>query len=190
MLIVGEYAMMVQALGSALQGEPGIDVVGSVFGADEAARAAERLAPDVVVLDGDLGGMACYSVTKEMAAGAPHSRVVVLGTTEHDASGGDYPPDASYLLKNETIEALLRALRSMGRPQGPRSAASSLLSPREREVLSLLAEGMPNKAIARHLGVSLHTVRNHVQRILAKLGVHSKLEAVAKAAREGLVHYR
>jgi DNA-binding NarL/FixJ family response regulator len=61
------------------------------------------------------------------------------------------------------------------------------LTRREREVLNLLADGRSNPAIAAHLVISVHTVRNHVQNVLAKLGAHSKLEAVAVAAREGLL---
>lgn len=96
-----------------------------------------------------------------------------LAAAEHDAKA--YGMDASH--------TPLRQDHSLA-DQLPRP-----LSPRELDVLALMAEGLPNKVVAHRLGISLHTVRNHVQRILEKLGAHSKLEAIAKCARDGLVIY-
>ncbi len=187
---------MVQALGAALDDTPGIDVIGSAFGEDEGVRAAGRLDFDVVVLDADLGDTACYSVTKEVAAAGPGGRVVLLGSPEPpEPHLPSFPLEPSFLPKDQTVDTLASVLLGTDRPganqagMDARRPTFTSLSPREREVLALLAEGMPNKLIARRLGVSLHTVRNHVQRILAKLEAHSKLEAVAKAAREGMVNY-
>jgi DNA-binding NarL/FixJ family response regulator len=123
---------------------------------------------------------------------------IVVAAVEHGCAG--------YLLKSSPLPEVLEAVRAVARGESTISPAvlrrvlprlrrdyqrvGATLTGREREVLALLADGLANAAIARQLGLSVNTVRNHVQNVLMKLNAHSKLEAVAVASREGLLDRR
>lgn len=206
-LVVDDHGMVAETLVRALNAEDGMVVVGVAANATEALDAARRHLPDVVVMDFYLsGGINGAEATRLLRSERPEMNVVML-TGASDESIMLEAIEAGccgFVTKGNAVNELVGAVNAAyagesvispamlvrllpkirSRPQG----TASKLTHREMEVLGLLAEGHANTIIAERLFVSLHTVRNHVQNIITKLGAHSKLEAVALAAREGLVH--
>ncbi|MFI7446357.1 response regulator [Nonomuraea sp. NPDC049714] len=205
LVLVEDHDMVAEAIGMALGHAPGIEVVarsGSIAGAVTDAR---RWRPDVVVLDRRLPDGDGISAIGTISAAAPEARVLVL-TGEASASvavrvveaGG-----AGLVEKSSGLQELESAVREVAaggvvfapgllpgvldRLTGRAWTAGAGLTGRERETLLLLAEGVSTEQISARLGVARNTARNHVQRVLEKLGARSKLEAVAIARREGLL---
>lgn len=206
-VIVDDHRMFAESMARLLSDEPDLDVVDTVAAPDDVLPSVRRHLPRVVLLDQQLPGRSGIEVAREIKAELPDTMVVMLTgaaddrvllqaidvgcsgflTKEHvssevagavrAAAAGDVliPP----ALLARLLPQLNRAHRGIG----------SDLSPRELEVLELLATGASNKAIAAQLYLSVNTVRNHVQQVLVKLDAHSKLEAVAVAVREGIVRY-
>jgi DNA-binding NarL/FixJ family response regulator len=203
-LIADDHPVVRQGLRTYLELQPDIEVAGEAAGGIEAAAQAERLAPDVVLLemvmpDGD--GLEALRRIRARAAGP---RVVMLTS---------FPPDgrvveamragaSGYLLKDAEPAELLAAIRSAhagGAPLHPDAAARLVgelrrpqtplpeLTAREREVLALVARGLANKAIAQRLSLSEKTVKAHVSAILRKLDVTDRTQAALRAVREHLV---
>lgn len=186
---------------------------GDQFDRSETALEALKTqrAPDVILLDVGLPGIDGLAALETIRELAPQSRVVIL--TVFDDSDKIFKAVCTgangYLLKTASTDELVTAVRQAadgGAPMGAEVAARVLtlfakmaqtnpepanddygLSPREREVLGQMAEGLVNKEIASELGVSVHTVTNHIRSIYAKLHVNTNTGAVAKAIREGLV---
>ncbi|GAA2140353.1 response regulator transcription factor [Nocardioides koreensis] len=204
-LIVDDHEVLASSLSRVLDDEPDLVSVG-IAGTLERARAMIRTtAPDVVLLDHRLPDGDGVDAIAELRALRPSMKVVVLTATASDhvlvsaveagASGfvsksrslGELTSavraaaSGEAVISPEMLARLLPRLHRSGRP-GPTD-----LTEREREVLGLLAEGLSNAAIAEQLVVSVHTVRNHVANLSAKLGAHSKLEALSIAVREGLL---
>ncbi len=207
LLIADDHAVVRQGLRTFLELQEGIEVVAEAADGEEAVAAAERTTPDVVLLDlvmPRLDGVAAIHRIREVS---PASRVIVLTSFFDD--GRLFPAvragAAGYLLKDVQPQELVRAIRTVhdgnallapevaarvleevaGGGERPRSSAA--LTPREREVLALIARGRANKAIARELAVSEKTVKTHVSNLLAKLGVADRTQAAVLAVREGLV---
>jgi DNA-binding NarL/FixJ family response regulator len=188
--------------------------VGEAESGDEVAPAVAALAPDLVVLDIDLGGGDGLSVLRRLRDGGFDGTVLVLA----DRSDGAAVLDAlrlgaaGYLPKSEGLRGLADALRRLvggGRvvtPDLERAARTELgryarqardgaevrvtLTSRESDVLALLAEGLTMRQIARRLGISPRTVETHVAKLYRKLGARARLDAVARAARLGLLDVR
>ncbi|WP_433262285.1 response regulator [Actinosynnema sp. CS-041913] len=202
-LLVEDHDMVAEAIGLALQRSDDVRVVATVRSAAAALAAAGQHRPDVVVLDRRLpdgDGIAAIAGLRELGA-----QVLVL-TGEATSSIAARVVDeggAGLVLKSSGLEELADAVRRvadgeavfdgsllagvLNRLTGRVSATGASLTARERETLSLLADGASTDEIGRRLGVARNTVRNHVQRVLDKLGARSKLEAVSIARREGLV---
>lgn len=203
-LIVEEQVMMAEGLRTAVNQAADLDVVGLASCLADAEAAARTLRPDVVVVDHPLpDGEAAHAVPR-LRQVCPSVKVLVIsGLSDHRSvvqaleSGAD-----GYLLKDEPVAVLIEGIRSVWR--GHRALSQSLLtnlltrmaradapsdrlSSRQQDVLQCLADGLSTEEIGGRLHLSHNTVRNHVQRILNRLGAHSKLEAVAIALREGLV---
>jgi len=204
-LIVDDHAMLASSLASMIDGEPDMTVVGAVTSLDEAKPYVAQEKPDVVLLDHRLpDGLGAHAVGALLAL-CPTARIVILSAaaddsavlvaTEQGASG--------FLSKTAGVEELLSAIRVVAAGDVvlapsllsrllPRMGSTQMsdrttISVRELEVLRLLAEGITTKEIAGQLHLSVNTVRNHVQNILGKMGVHSKLEAVTQAIRDELI---
>jgi DNA-binding NarL/FixJ family response regulator len=194
-LLVGDDPLARAGLAALLAGRPDVLVAGE-GGAENAAAAITAVGPEVVLWDlGVAGGSA------DALAGAAAAPVLALAADDAHAAEAVRAGARGVLLRGAPPEALAAALVAVARglavlevplaaewlrpPDAP--LASEGLTPREREVLSLLAEGLANKAIATRLGISEHTAKFHVNAILGKLGVESRAEAIVRAARLGLV---
>ncbi len=205
-LLVDDHAVFCDALSAILGLEPDIEVVGRGGSMHEAVEGARRLHPDVVLLDVHMPDGSGIEATAQIKKERPQTQVVIL-TSDEDESVLRSAVDAGvtgYLSKHEAAPQVLLAVRSAARGEAliapymlarlldglKRSTAPHPMTPltaRELSVLTQLASGRDNETVARALYMSPNTVRTHVQNILSKLHVHSKLEAVSKAIREGWV---
>jgi NarL family two-component system response regulator LiaR len=198
-LIADDHAVVRQGLRTFLDLQEDIEVVGEAADGAEALDAAERLAPDVVLIDLVMPGVDGIEAIRRLREHAPDARAIVLSSFVDDDKL--FPAvragAAGYLLKDVQPQELVEAIRTVhggGALLHPQVAARLLeemtedpLTPREREVLVLIGRGMPNKLIARDLGLSEKTVKAHVSSILGKLGVSDRTQAALYAVREGLV---
>jgi two-component system, NarL family, nitrate/nitrite response regulator NarL len=203
-VIVEDHVMMAEGLRTAVNQAEDLDVVGLASSFHAALALVTELRPDVVVLDHPLPDAEAPDAVARLRAAVPGIRVLVISAlADHRSvvqaleSGAD-----GYLLKDEPVEVLARGIRTVLRGDRALSPAlltnlltrlvradgpSDRLSQRQEDVLQCLADGMTTDEIVRALALSHNTVRNHIQRILTRLGAHSKLEAVTIALREGLV---
>lgn len=187
----------------------GIEVVAAVGDGQEGLQLAETLRPDVVLLDMRMPGMDGLGVLRQLRQNGLKMPITMLTTSsnEQDLVEALRSGAQGYLIKDMEPDDLVVALRDIvaGKTvvapdlapvlakvvQGESVTARDLspfseLTPRESEILGLLAEGQSNKAIARNLGISDGTVKLHVKAILRKLGVHSRVEAAVIAVEQGL----
>ena len=207
-LLVGGEQMFAEALIRVLAGREDILVVGTAGTIEEATRITRQLRPEVVVLDSALPGRTAVEATSLIITERPSAKVLWLVGSADPATLAEaiQAGCVGYLQKGESLMAVVDAIRTVraGESIMPREMLPALLrrvtptrrgfgetiSDREREVLQLLAEGLSTAEIAERLVLSLHTVRNHIQRIIGKLHSHSRLEAVTTAVREGVVQMR
>ena len=160
---------------------------------DEALEVARAERPSLVLLDVDVPGISGYEVCCALrdAYGEDLPIIFVSGrrTEALDLVGGLLIGADDYVVKPfETAELLARVRRHLSRsPRGPAAVNGTTLTPREQEIMNLLAAGLDQREIAERLVISPKTVATHIQRILGKLGVRSRAQAVAYAHRHGLV---
>jgi NarL family two-component system response regulator LiaR len=207
-LLVDDHAVVRKGMRALLDREAGIEVVGEAEDGEQAVRAADRLRPDVILMDLEMPRVGGIEATQQISAAHPESRIVVL--TSHAAEEDVFPAlkagAQGYLLKHSAPEEVLQAIRQahrgetvlhptiarmvlqeLHRPAQPKQARTTdPLSERELEVLRLLARGMSNQEIADTLVVGEATVRSHVSSILRKLQLASRTQAALYALREGL----
>jgi len=206
-VVVDDHEMFAQGLTAVLGADPGIEVVATA-GTVEAGCAAARIhSPDVVLMDYELPDGDGAGATERIKADVPSAQVVMV--TSFDDEGvlvrAIEAGCSGFVTKHKAVQEVAAAVRAayagealispsmLARllpklRQNPRGLGMDL-TPREIEVLKLLAAGVSNQQIAEELTLSLHTVRNHVQNVIFKLGAHSKLEAVATAVREGIIRH-
>ena len=207
-IVIDDHTLFREGLQSLL-GRHGIEVVASVSDGQEGIKLALELQPDIVLLDMRMPGMSGLEVLKQFQHLKFQEPVVMLTTSgdERDlvealrngAKGyllKDMEPDdvvaaLREIIKGETVVApnLTQILAKVVKGEDPLESEQSPLdnlTPREREMLSLLAEGQSNKVIARNLGISDGTVKLHVKAILRKLDIHSRVEAAVIAVEQGL----
>jgi two-component system, NarL family, nitrate/nitrite response regulator NarL len=206
-LVIDDHALFTDAILPVLD-EMGMEVVAVARTGEEGMAVARRERPHLVLVDLGLPDVEGLTVGKRIIADLPGTHVLALtGRRDpemvRDAMKAGF---RGYLTKDtplprfaERIQAALRGDlvvpapaspdKTVGRTPQDESAAllASQLTPREREVLTLLVEGLDNAEIARRLDVSANTIRTHVQNILTKLGVRSRLQAAAFAVRHSLV---
>ncbi len=203
-LVVDDHRMFRQAVAAALDEEADVEVVESVGSLADARRSLETTDVDVILLDQRLPDGQGTHAAAELRALRPRARVVLV-TAAAEASVLSEALAAGcvgFVTKGDSIEELAAAVRAaatgatavspgmLGRLTGPDPRGESLAEPltqRETAVLLFLADGLSNEEISRRLFISIHTLRNHIQSIIGKLGAHSKLEAVSVAIREGLI---
>jgi len=203
-MVVDDHPVVREGLVALLEDDPEFRVVGSIGTAESALAMAAQAHPDVVLLDLELPGMNGVDATSRLATSVPNARVVVFTAydTDERVFGAIKAGAKGYLLKGASAAEIAQAIRTVhagGSALAPRVAAKVLaavggprrsgvlLSPREREVLRLLAQGLANKQIARSLTITERTVKFHVTSILNKLGADNRAQAVALAARRGLL---
>lgn len=208
-LIADNHTLFSQGLRSLAETQTDFEVIGEVSDGREAVAKSRELQPDVVLMDVVMPGLNGLDATRQIRQEAPTTRVLalsmhvdkryVLGMLEAGASG--------YLAKDASFEEVARALRAVAaghvylapnvaglvvedftrRTSSPSSpSAPAALSPREREVLQLLAEGLPASRIARQLHISVKTVETHRRNILGKLELDTVADLVRYAIREGI----
>jgi len=183
--LVDDHRVFADALAFALDAQPDlrcVAVAGSVRGALDAAAGC---AFDVAIVDLNLPDGGGLTVVQQLRSLRPDALLIVL--TGHDQPGlAERARRAGadvFLPKDDALRSVLDAIRGTE----PSAEALPRLSPREREVLALLAAGRPATRIASELELSVHTVRDHLKSIRSKLGVQSQLDAVLAADRLGLV---
>jgi len=207
-VIADDHPVVRTGIRNLLEKASDIEVVGEAHNGAEALQLVVELAPDVLLLDMELAVIGGVAVAKQLREEANPVRVLGLSAYDDEqfiiglvASGA-----AGYLMKDEAVENIVEAVRGVASGQDAwlsrrvmakllkqhRDTArpihhDDVLSERERQVLTLLARGQSNAEIAERLGISDGTVRNHVTNIYAKLGVHTRAEAVAWAWQNGLV---
>ena len=203
-LVVDDHAVVREGLRTFLELQDGIEVAGEAADGQEAIAAAERLGPDVVLMDLVMPVLDGLTAMRALRDRVPNTRVVVLTSFLDDErllpalrAGA-----AGYLLKNAQPQELARAVRAAHAGEAvldPVVAARLVealgageepldrLTSRERQVLELIGRGFPNKRIALELDVSQKTVKTHVGHVLAKLGVADRTQAAVVAVRAGLV---
>lgn len=206
-LIVDDHAYFRKGLRSLLKLLPEVAVVGEAVDGDEAVAQTIALQPDVVLMDLHMPGRGGLAATEEIVQGSPHVSVLLLTMVEDDESlaAALRVGARGYVLKGADREELGRAIRAVrngeaifspamaqrlaglfSRPQSAAAPPFPELSEREREVLSLVGQGLSNGEIAARLVISGKTVRNHITNIFAKLEVSERSEAIARARAAGL----
>ncbi|QZY30304.1 response regulator transcription factor [Nocardioides coralli] len=205
-LVVDDHEVLATSLAHALDAEPDLAAVGVSGTVEGAAALIRTTAPDVLLLDHRLPDGDGVDAVPMLRSLRPSMAVVVLtaSTAEHLLLSAVEAGVAGFLSKTRGFADVAAAVRAAAVGEAvisPEMLARLLprlnrdtrrgghepLTRREREVLELLAQGLTNAAIATRLGVSVHTVRNHVANLSAKLGARSKLEALSIAVREGLL---
>lgn len=201
-LVVDDHPVVRRGLTDLVGAVDDMEVVAAVDDGEQAAAAVLEHAPDVVLMDLSMRRMDGIAATRAVCSAAPDARIVVLTSfAEADQVTGALEAGAvGYLLKDAEPDELVRAIRDAadgGAPLSPRAATALLprrrpaapavsLSSREREVLALVAHGLPNKTVARRLGISDKTVKAHLTRIFAVLGVADRTSAALWAQRHGI----
>jgi DNA-binding NarL/FixJ family response regulator len=208
-LLVDDHDLFRTGLRTLLE-EQGVNVVGEASAGEEAVELVKQEVPDVVLMDLEMPGKGGVEATREIAAVAPLTRVVVLTISDQDSDVMDavVAGACGYLLKDATIQDLLRGIQaaSVGeslispsiankvlqrlRAATPDARAAQTLladlSDREVQVLKLIANGKDNAQIAGELFISAKTVKNHISNILLKLSISNRIQAAVYAVRSGI----
>ena len=204
-LVVDDHQMFAASLAQALQSEPDLLVVGQGASISEARALMASTTPDVVLLDHRLPDGDGVGAIAHLHAIRPSAKIVVLTATTSDRLlvAAMEAGAAGFIAKTQRLDDVIDGVRAAAQGESVVSAklltrllprlrrqsggGRAELTEREREILDLLARGLSNADIAEQLTISVHTVRNHVANLSAKLGAHSKLEVLSIAVREGLV---
>ncbi|MCU0487274.1 MAG: response regulator transcription factor [Anaerolineales bacterium] len=211
-LLVDDQALFRESMRAFLNLQPDFQVVGEAANGEQALARAVELKPEVILMDVRMPGMDGVEATRHLRAALPGSRVIMLTTFDDD----EYVFEAlrhgavGYLLKDSSAEKLFEAVRGAARGESflhPSIAARVVeefarmakyrtdhpqtlletLSPREREILHLIAAGLSNREIGTRLFITEGTVKNHVTEILDKLGVTDRTQAALKARDLGMI---
>lgn len=202
LLLVDDHPVVRAGLAGMLSAEDDLTVVGEAGDGEEAVALAERLVPDVVLMDLRMPRLDGASATERILASHPHIRVLVLTTydTDGDIVRAVEAGATGYLLKDTPRADLADAVRAAARGEtvlAPpvaarlvnrvRAPADPALTQREVEVLAAVARGLSNAAVGRELYIGEATVKTHLIRIFGKLGVDDRTAAVTEAYRLGLL---
>ena len=207
--VVDDQRLFARGLSGLVELLPGVEVVGVAYNGEEAIALCRKEEPDVILMDISMPKMDGISATREIKALLPRAAVIILTGHEEDEHvfEGIKAGAQGYLLKDSEPEDLSRAIHTVyagdtiiapdlaqkmlttfegGRPGGSAHLAPPLTE-RELEVIKALAQGMSDRQIARSLGISEKTVRNHTSSIYRKLHIFDRTQAVIYAVREGVI---
>jgi DNA-binding NarL/FixJ family response regulator len=210
-LLADDHTVVRQGLRVLLEAEPDIAVVGEAANGREAVQLTKKLMPDVVVMDIAMPNLNGLEATRQIAKEVPTAKLLVLSSYNDDeyvhqiTSAGA----TGYLLKQTAATELIKAVREARRGNAffspvvsrrlveryrkavlsgaPVNKRNNLLSPREAEVLQLIAEGLANKQIAAELSISIKTVEKHRQQVMDKLNIHDIAGLTRYALSKGIV---
>jgi DNA-binding NarL/FixJ family response regulator len=206
-LVADDHSLFRDGLVSMLEAA-GYEIAGQVGDGEAAAEAAIRLRPDLVLLDVSMPGLNGLDSLRRIKAGFPEARVVMLTVSDDEATLLEAMRAGAqgYLLKSLTAAEFLsmieglergeaavtrkttaRLIEGLSRTEEKPSGAGEQLTLRERELLTLVVQGLSNKAIAGKMAISENTVKYYMKNILQKLGAQNRTEAAAYALRSGLV---
>ncbi len=199
LLLIDDHFVVRSGLVASLELEEDIQVVGESDRGEDTSRLFVQKKPNVVLMDLQLPGISGIDATKALLIEHPAARVLIFSTFARDdeiqaaLKAGAY----GYLQKSSSRDELLAAIRAVAK--GERSLPTDIaqrlknlltepeITPREREILTLVAQGNANKEIAATLGIGEDTVKQHVSRILVKLKVNDRAQATAEAIKRGIV---
>ena len=205
-LIADDHHVVRTGLRAVLEAQPGLEVVGEVGNGEEAVEAAVRLKPDLVILDYAMPVHNGVEATREIRKQLPRTEVLIF--TLHDSQ--EVIEDVlsvgarGYLLKSDANDHLIAAVRALARHEAyisgrvsaelldtlldrRRQGKQDPLTPRERRVVQLIAEGRSNRDVCGQLGVSLETVETHRAAAMRKLGLHNTADLVRYAIKNRIV---
>jgi len=208
--LADDHVVVRRGIARIVQGEDDMEVAGEAGDGGEAVQAVLRLRPDVVLMDIGMPGISGIDAARQIHEAIPDSRILMLTVyDQEDLLFRSLQAGASgYVLKGATVDEVLGAVRTvysgemfihpsmtaklvrdymMRLHSGEVSDEHEKLSPREREVLPLLADGRTNQEIAQQLHISPYTVQTYCQRIMEKLDLHSRTELLKYALRKGLI---
>jgi DNA-binding NarL/FixJ family response regulator len=205
-VVADDHAVVREGLRALLSAVDGYELTGEAGTGAEAVRAAVTLHPDVIVMDIQMPGMTGIEATREISRVAPGVAVLMLTMFEDDESvfAAMRAGALGYVLKGASPTDMIRAIAAVAAGEAifgtgvarraltyltaprPDTPAFPELTPREREVLGLIAAGLANAAIATRLGLAPNTVSNHISNIFGKLQVASRAEAIVRARSAGL----
>ena len=203
-LIVEDHRVVAEGLAALINDQSDMKVVGNVGTVADTVEAATHLDPDVVLLDFRLPDGTGPDAAAAIRSLRPAAKMIFL--TREDTEAAHFAAVQSgasaFIHKSRAAAEVVSAIRDVARGKmliTPRTIASLIskrrsidaqlerLTPREKEVLRLMAEGLPSRSIAAELGISYTTVRTHIRSLGSKLAVHSKLEAIVKARELGVI---
>ncbi len=201
-LLADDHALIRAGLRALLLGEPDLTLVGEATTGDEVRERCAALRPDVLLLDLQMPGPPATATVPWLRAHCPATRVIVLTAHREDAwvRGLLDLGAAGYVLKDDALDAIPQAVRAVAaggswvspavlpallRP--PADADAEALTPREHEVLALVAGGRTSKEIGAALGIGTRTAEFHVKNLLAKLGARTRAEALHRAHQHGVL---
>lgn len=204
-LLADDHVLVRQGFKMILSAQPDMQIVGEAANGRETVELAEKLQPDLVLMDVTMPELNGIEATRRLAAASPRTRVLALSMHKDAVYVREILRAGArgYLLKDSADADLIAAVRSIAKGEGYLSPAVSdavltdyrrhvtdpldLLTSREREVLQMIAEGKTNKEIATTLNLSVYTVEAHRGRVMEKLNLHSTGELVRFALRSGLI---
>jgi len=209
-LVVDDHGLIRESVGAALNWEQDLTVVGSASNADEAIRKALELKPTIVLMDIDMPGASCFDAIRIIRSRLPETRFLLFTAYPHDGhlDRALQVKANGFVLKHDGIASLATAVRHVAegrfycspaimnrlvvdgkdiRLANPPQSRLNLLSPRELELLRILAQGTSLKEAARLLGISPKTADKQKTSIMAKLDIHDRVELARYAIREGLI---
>lgn len=211
-LIVDDHPLFRDGLKGLVERSAGYEVAGEAGSGGEALRLAREIKPDLITMDVSLPDMSGIEAVREIVRAIPAAPILMLSMhPKFEFVAEAFKAGAKgYVVKEATSARMIQAMDALcrgeffldgqvsqdivaklvagaGKESSVQDERYALLSSREQQVMRLVAEGMPSRAIAAHLGLSVKTVENHRANLMKKLDVHSKMELVRYAARLGLI---
>lgn len=210
LLVVDDHGLVRDGVSGLLSREKDMQIVGVAENADEAITKAVELKPDIVLMDIDMPGISCFDAVQIIRSRSPKTRFILVTAYDHD----EYLEQAlrvkahGFVMKSEGLAALAEAIRNVARDRvhfspevmnrlvvqgseiqlaNPPKSRLSTLSPRERELLRILAKGLSLKEAASALGISYKTADKQKASLMSKLDIHNRVELARFAIREGMV---